>query len=550
MLWRDISRALGFYCWVLLIPLAIPTCIAIFCDWIVGPGVYPQPPSAVAFLITMLVCALIGFLLWFFGLKSTGRLYRREGLLLVLIVYFLTPALSGLPFILNKTFTNPLDAYFESVSAYTTTGASIMHAKEYNPITGEEVPISLNFCINSDVTYTYYGTIKPVLGKDGEVQLTGIEAVSLSLIFWRSFMQCLGGGGIVVLFVAILPALGVGGKILYQTEVTGPTKESIFPRIKETASLLWKVYLGLIALETILLMFTNERVSLFDAMTVSFSTLSTGGFCPKNANIAAYDSGVTSFIVMVFMILGSINFSLYFFCMRGKLARLNDPELKVFLLIILTAVLIGTWQLVGAPKDDITLVSQGAGNFSFLEALHYSAFQLISAQTSTGFATADYDIWPFSVQVLMLILFFVGGMAGSTAGGIKVVREQTFIKILLNKIESIFRPDTVREFRLGETIINTRTATTILCFFMIVGGLTVLGTFAFVLDGIDPETALSTAGCMINNVGLAFRAGGPAHSFAFLNTLGKLSSIFLMIAGRLEFYALLIAFVPGFWRKA
>ncbi|MCP5470404.1 MAG: TrkH family potassium uptake protein [Chlamydiales bacterium] len=549
MLYRDICRALGFYLWILLIPLAIPTGIAIFCHWIVGAPVYPQPASAWSFIFTMGITALLGLLFWFFGLKSEGRLYRREGLLLVLIVYFLTAAVSALPFWFNGTLSNPLDAYFEAVSGLTTTGASILEPKEFNPITGEEVPIKVSFCVDTDVEYKYYGTVAPIIRETGEMHLSGLDALSPALIFWRSFMQCLGGGGIIVLFVAILPALGVGGKILYQTEITGPTQESVFPRIKETASMLWKVYASLIAIETILLMFTNSRVSLWDALNISLTTLSTGGFCPKNGNIAVYQSLLTNWIIIVFMILGSINFTLYFLCMRGKFFRLNDPELKAFLTIICVGIALATWQLTGAARDQMSQILTDNPHFSFWQALSFGAFQAVSAQTSTGFVVSNYDVWPFSMQVLMLILFFVGGMAGSTAGGIKIVREQTFFKILINKIESIFRPDTVREFRLGNSIISPATATTVLCFVLIVATLTIISTYLLVLDGIDPETSISVVGCMINNVGIAFRAAGPEHSFAFLPTFSKIWSIILMIAGRLEFFAILIAFVPAFWRK-
>lgn len=547
MHYRDIARALGFYLWVMLIPLLFPTCIAIYTDWI-APEAFPQPHSAFAFLITMGITALLGLFFWFLGLKSHQHLFRREGLLLVLIVYFLTPAIAALPFLLNGTLKNPLDAYFETVSGFTTTGASVFEAKEYNPITGSEVPITFSFCVDTDVEYSYFGTIKPVLAPDGETKLTGIDAVSKSLIFWRSFTQCLGGGGIVVLFVAILPALGVGGKILYQTEVTGPTKESIFPRVKETASMLWKVYLGLILLETLLLYLTNPVMPLWDALNLSFTTLSTGGFVPTSGGIPQYKSLLTNWIIVLFMILGSLNFTLYFFCMRGKFFKLNDPELKLFLTIIGIAALLSAWQLDGVMRDGLSQID--TERFSWWTAFSFGTFQVISAQTSTGFATSNYDVWPFATQALMLTLFFVGGMAGSTAGGIKIVRELTFFKILINKIESIFRPDTIREFRIGSSIIGMGTATTVLCFLMIVTGLTILSTYVFILDGVDPETSLATVGCMINNVGMSFRAAGPTHSFAFLPPISKILSILLMIAGRLEFFALLIAFVPAFWRKS
>lgn len=549
MLYRDISKALGFYLLIFLIPLAIPAAIAIYMDWIIGPSVYPQPPSALAFLITMGGTALLGFLFWFLGRKATGQLFRREGLLLVIIIYLLTSIIGAAPFYLNGTFSNPIDALFESVSGFTTTGATVMQPKLYDPQTGKEIPYIETYITGEETTYRFDGTIKPVINQTGKAILTGIEAVSPALLFWRSFTQCLGGGGIIVLFVAILPALGVGGKILYQTEVTGPTKDSMFPRIKETASLLWKVYLGLIALEVLLLMLTNDKINFFNAVTISMSTLSTGGFTALNQGIAAFSSAATNWIIILFMVLGSINFTLYFMMMRGRFARLNDPELKAFLAIVLFSCAIATWQLYGEEKDPLSSQRAGAGHYTFMEAMEYGSFQVISAQTSTGFSTANFNLWPFGVQVLMLVLFFVGGMAGSTAGGIKVIRQQTFVRIMINKIESIFRPDTVRDYRIGSSIIDPKTAMTILCFLMVVASLAIISTFALVLDGVDPETSLSTVGCMMNNIGLAFRMAGPTESFAFLSNFGKLLSCFLMIAGRLEYFAILIAFVPAFWRR-
>lgn len=547
MLYRDICRTLAFYMWVLIIPLIFPLFIAMYCDLIIGPEEYPQPPCTAPFLITILITVVLGGIFKYIGRKGTGQLYRREALLLVLIVYLITPAIAGLPFFLSKTLNNPLDCYFEAVSGITTTGATVMVAKNYDPQTGKEIPITKTVEAGAKKTYSYYGTIKPVIDVKTGQQLVGLEAVSYSLRFWRGFLQWLGGGGIIVLFVAILPALGVGGKILFQTEVTGPRKESMFPRIKETASKLWKIYLFLTALEVLLLMITNNGISLFDAITVSFSTISTGGFTPRNGGIAYYESVNTDLVIMVFMILGSVSFALYFACIKGKFNRLNDPELKTFLSIILISCILATWLLTGHTRH-ILEPREGGGLFSLPGALLYGSFQVISMQTSTGFSTADYDLWPFATQVLMLILMYVGGMAGSTAGGIKVVRQQTFFRIMLNKIESIYRPDTVRTYRLGTSVIDHRTATTVLCFFMIAASLTIIGTFLLVLNQVDPETSLSTIGCMVNNVGIAFRMG--SEGFAFLPPFAKIISILWMVAGRLEYFALLIAFIPAFWRTS
>ncbi|MFZ0565014.1 MAG: TrkH family potassium uptake protein [Chlamydiales bacterium] len=550
MLYRDICRVLSFYLWILAIPLCLPLFFAVYCEWIAGPEIYPQPPSALAFVLTILIAVSLGGLFWLLGKKGTGHLYRREALLLVILVYLLTPFIGSLPFLLSRTLSNPIDAFFEATSGLTTTGATIMEAKDYDPKTKQNHPIKHSFVTGQKKTYTYYGTISPVVNPETyEVIYSGIEAVSPPLLLWRSFMQWLGGGGIIVLFVAILPMLGVGGKILFQTEVTGPSTESIFPRIKDTASQLWKVYVGLSVVEIFFLMITNAKMSLFDAVTVTFSTISTGGFTPKNEGIAAYQSNYTDGIIMIFMILGSVSFLLYFFCMKGKFSRLNDSELKAFLLIIAFAIILTMWQLIGQPIS-LIFPNEPEGKINIFKAFHYGAFEVISLQTSTGFSIANYNIWPFSVQVLLLVLMYVGGMAGSTAGGIKIVRHQTFFRILINKIDSIYRPDTVHSYRVGTTVIDNPAAITVLCFFMVAALLAIIGTFLFVLDGIDPETSLTSISCMMNNVGIAFRMGGPTESFAFLSNFGKIIGSLWMIAGRLEYFAILIAFVPAFWRTS
>ncbi len=547
MLYRDISRTLSFFLFWLALPLAFPLVIAIYCEWIAPSGRYPQPPAAMAFLITIALTLCLGYFFRLLGKNSVGHLFRREALLLVLIVWFLTPAVSALPFYLNGTFRNPLNAYFEAVSGFTTTGATTMEAKKFDPETGGEIPIEATFCVGEPVLYSYYGTIEPVRSADGAILLEGIEAVSPALLFWRSFTQWLGGGGIIVLFVAILPALGVGGKILYQTEVTGPSKESMTPRIKETASQLWKIYLGLTLAQVFLLILTNKQMPLFDAITLSFSTISTGGMSIKTDNIAYYNNIYTEGVVLLFMILGSISFSIYFFCMRGKFSRLNDPELKVFLTILVLISAFGAYQLYRTPIEGV-LNEPPTASYTLGQSIRYGAFQMVSAITSTGFTSINYKLWPFSNQVLLFIVMFIGGMAGSTAGGLKVIRLQMFFKIMLHKIESIFRPDTVRTYRIGSSIIDQKVGMTVLCYFLVAAALTILGTFLLVIDGVDPETSLTAIGSLINNVGIAFRMAGPEYSFAFLSNFGKLLGSLWMIAGRLEFFAVLIALIPAFWR--
>jgi trk system potassium uptake protein TrkH len=421
-----------------------------------------------------------------------------------------------------------------------------MYAKHYNAA-GEEIPIKKVWCGSPDTTYVFWGNITPVRdSRTGEIIHEGVEAVGRAVLFWRSFLQWVGGVGIILLFASILPALGVGGKVLLQAEQTGPLKSSLTPRLKETAAHLWKIYFGWSVLQVFLLMWTNEEMPLFDAVTITFSTLSTGGFSVKNASIGAYQNEWTEWIIILFMIVGSINFTLYFYALSGRFYRIYDLEFFLYMAILAVACAICYPLLIGTSEELLTGVSK---IFDWGEAVRLGTFQVVSAATSTGFATANFDMWPYSVQALMLIMMFVGGMSGSTAGGIKIIRHYLLFRIAQNKVESLFQPEAVRSIRVGERDVDSSSAIMVLCFFLVVIASGVLGTFIYILIGLDPETALGAVGCMLNNTGLAFRMGGPLESFAFLSNFGLIFSSILMILGRLEFFAVLAILVPAFWKN-
>lgn len=546
MSYREISRVIGQYLFYFSILLLIPLCIAAYYEFWAPPELHPQPHSTLAFFFSAIISVTLSFWFRIMGRRASGTLYRREALAIVVMIWFITALLGGIPYYISKTFENPVDCYFEAMSGLTTTGATVMHPKIYDPESGEEAIYSVRPTWGWQEPYQFYGTIKPVRDPETGAELyRGIEAVGRAILFWRSFLQWLGGMGIVVLFIAVLPALGVGGKVLYQAEVPGPTKDAVTPRIQETAGVLWKLYLGFTIAEIFLLMLTNENIDLFNATAITFSNLSTGGFSVRNASIGAYESATTEWIVMTFMLLGSINFALYFHCLKGKIYRLYEPEFLAYIVSIIIGSSIVIWHLLGLEKS---LLTGEMGVFSGGEAFRYGAFHLISAQTSTGFATANFDTWPSSVQVLLLMVMFVGSMSGSTGGGIKIVRHYMLLRIAINKVESIFRPETVRTLRIGNQEVDQNVANTVLTFFFIVVSLTALGTFLLVMDGIDPETSLSVNACMINNIGIAFRVAGPTSSFAFLSSFGKILCSIWMVLGRLEFFALLIILVPAFWR--
>ncbi|HSX27144.1 MAG TPA: TrkH family potassium uptake protein [Chlamydiales bacterium] len=533
----QILQILGKYLFYLAIALCLPLCLAFYYEFLANPNLHPQPHSTFAFFIAFLISLIAALIFRSFGRKNIGQLYRREGILLVVLIWFVTSLISALPFYFSRTLTNPLDAYFEAMSGLTTTGATLICPKSYNPNTGEEVPVYITNPHVPDKTYTYWGTVAPIRDPQTNlIQYSGIEAVGKALLFWRSLLQWIGGMGIVVIFLTVLPALGVGGKFLYQMEMTGPVKDEITPRVRQTASQLWKLYLFLTLLEISLLVATNREMPFFDALCISLSNISTGGFSIRNDSIASYQSSATEWIVLTFMILGSINFSLYFHAIRFKFFRTYVPD---FFLFLATAAL-------GCLAVSLFLIGD---NYTIGDAFREGSFQAISAQTTTGFITANYDRWPFASQMFMLLLMFIGGMSGSTAGGIKTSRFYILYKIVLHRLESIYRPDSIRRLRIGSAEIDDKNALTVLAFFCIVAFFTILGTASLVLDGIDPESSLGLIACFMNNVGMAFRAAGPTGSFAFLSPFAKILAIFWMLLGRLEFYVVLLLFLPSFWKN-
>jgi trk system potassium uptake protein len=548
MLYKDICKVLGYYLFGLTATLLIPLFLAVYYQYFADPAMHPQPHSTAAFFWSTVGCLAVGGACYFIGRFSTGHLYRREGLVAVVLIWFLTPLFAGLPFYLSGTLEDPFHAFFEAASGFTTTGATTMQAKQYDPETGKEVPIERTFCGALTTIYSYYGTIRPVRDKETkEVLFQGIEAVSKALLFWRSFTQWLGGMGIIVLFVAILPALGVGGKMLFQAEIPGPIKDSLTPRIKETAVHLWKIYLGMSVILCALLLLTNDEMDWLQALTVTFSTVSTGGFTITNESIGFYNNPYTHWLVIIFMLLASINFSLYYFSLKGKFYRIYEPEFFLFIVLVLFGCGFISWQLIGA--EQLLLSGASTGAMTTHQAIREGVFQLVSAMTTTGFVTVSYNHWPYTVQIVMLVFMFIGGMSGSTAGGMKVIRQYMLFRIAQYKVESLFRPDTVRRFKVADRDVDQGASLMVLTYFLLVISISVFSTIFFVMDGIDPETSLALVTLLINNIGIGFRMASPTESCAFLSDFGLAFSSLLMIFGRLEFLAVLAVMVPAFWRQ-
>ena len=437
MSYREIRRIISSYLYFYGAILSLPLMLSAYYQFRIDNTTHPQPHSTFAFGFTITIC--LG-LAWLLAGRRKGKepsiVYRqREALVSAVLIWIITPAIGALPFVFSGTLDRFDQAYFEASSGFTTTGATVLEAKKYDAQTGEEIPIKRSFCGTNLNTYTFYGNITPVEDPVTGKRLEGIEAVGHALLFWRSLMQWIGGMGIIVLFVAILPEIGVQGKFLFQTETPGPIKDGFKPRIKETALQLWAIYLFLTVLQVGLLLVFSREITLLDAITLSFSTLSTGGFSMHNENIAYYQNTHIEWIILIFMLLGSLNFSLYYHLLKGKFYRLFNSELIAYLLLVAILGIFVVYQLVGSP--DISIQGENVGRYSFAKALRIGFFQLVSTQTSTGFFIDPYDLWPYPVQVLLLIAMYLGGMSGSTTGGMKIIRIQLLFQLAKSKIESI-----------------------------------------------------------------------------------------------------------------
>ncbi|MFP3941328.1 MAG: TrkH family potassium uptake protein, partial [Thermoanaerobaculia bacterium] len=384
---RPVLRFLGRLLLLLGAAQLVPAACSLF---------YGEGPDAGAFLVSAALSALAGGALSSAG-RGNGETYRREGILVVVGGWVLASLFGAVPYLLTATLASPVDALFEAASGFTTTGATV---------------------------------------------LTDIEAAGRGVLFWRSFTQWLGGMGIIVLFVALLPELGPGARFLYKLEVPGPTAQALLPHIRDTASVLWRLYLGLTAAEVLLLLLAG--LDLYDALTHSFSTLSTGGFSPRGASIAAFASPAVEGIVIVFMILAGVNFSLYFGLRHrsGWRAVARDPEARTYLAILGAGTLVTAWALL--QSDLYELSGEGVGR-----ALLDSAFQVTSISTTTGFATTDFQTWPSFVRMLLVALMFVGGCAGSTSGSMKVSRMMIGLKAAWREVRLIFSPSTVISILMG-----------------------------------------------------------------------------------------------------
>jgi len=451
-----------------------------------------------------MVTLLIGAFGMLYTRKHKKEMNKREGYIVVAFGWIVM-ALSGtIPYVLTGSIPNFTDAFFETMSGFTTTGASI---------------------------------------------LNDIEVMPEGVLFWRSLTHWIGGMGIIVLAVAILPLLGIGGMQLFAAEAPGPSADKLHPRITDTAKRLWLIYFGYTAAETILLKVAG--MSFFDAINHSLSTLSTGGFSTKNASVAYWnDVPLIQYIIITFMFLAGTNFVLSYFAFKGKISKIyQDEEFKLYFKFIIVFTIIAAVIIYFNADMSLSSIEHpqvlGAAESSF----RHSLFQVLAIVTTTGFVTADYTLWTPFLTVFFFGLMFLGGSAGSTSGGIKVVRHLITIKNGFLEFKRTLHPNAILPVRYNKRSVSGDIVFNILGFFILYLLSFIVGALGFSMMQIDFESAIGLAASSLGNVGPALGDFGPVNNYSALPPIGKWWASFLMLIGRLELFTVLILLTPFFWRN-
>lgn len=498
MNYRFVSRLLGVFCWWVGFWMLLPA------GWAVWFG---ERGALGAIAASIGTCLLAGGVLLYWGRRANRRMYEREATALVGLGWLLVAALGALPFVYCGVL-GPVDAYFESISGFTTTGSSVIAI---------------------------------------------IEPVPKSILFWRSLTHWLGGIGIVILMVAIIPFLGESGKMLYRSEATGLDKNGLRPRIRETTATLFKIYLFLTVIHTAFLMAAG--MDLFDALCHTFGSLATGGYSTRTASIAAFDSVAVESVITVFELVGATNFTLFYLMARGDWRVLyRDSEWRVFMAIFAVTTVLVVFNLLGAqgslPADTSQPGAMGSAAFTPAQALRHASFEVGTMMTNTGFASTDFNVWPYFSRILIMMVVITGGCSGSTAGGLKIIRVIILFKIAVLQIQRTFRPHTIRAIRVNNRVVPESVQYGVLTFFFIYISFMAFSTVVMSLLGLPLPTAFSAVVACQNNTGPGLDLVGAVENFAFISIPGKCYLCLVMIIGRLEFFSILVFIFPSFWHRS
>lgn len=455
-----------------------------------GLAIYDgEARSTLAYGVGAAVTAVVAVVLRRLGSRAGADIHRKDALGVVALTWLCLGVFGGLPFVVEGSIHSPSGAIFEAVSGFTTTGATVV----------------------------------------GDV-----DGLSRATNLWRCQMHWFGGMGIVVLFVAVFPQLGVGAKHLFRSEVPGPITEGLRPRIKQTALALWWIYGGLTLLAVVLLLLAGLPV--YDAIVHAMSTLGTGGFSSRGASIGAYDNAAVEWIIIVFMLVAGLNFGLYYGLLRGRWRDFyKNYELRFYLAVNVVVIAVVAVSIMPTHTT--------------VEGIRDATFQTLAVTTTTGFMTEDFDTYPDVARYLLFLCMFMGGSAGSTAGGIKASRVYVLLKVARRELSALLNPNVVTSVRLGNATIPTQVTWGIVVFvttYLLIFGATSL---VLVAQGLDLLTAMSATVACLSSVGPGLADVGPAQNFGFVPGSGKLLLSFCMIAGRLEIFALFAVFSPECWRR-
>lgn len=447
-----------------------------------------------AFVGAIAIGVIVSYFLFMmsFGQSDYKDLGIKEAFAVVGFSWVIASAVGALPYILSGILPNYTDAFFETMSGFTTTGSSV---------------------------------------------ITDVEACPRGILFWRDLTHWLGGMGIIVLGLAILPFFGVGGMELYKAEVPGPTPEKLTPRVQQTAMLLWGVYVLITIVETLLLMLGG--MDFFSAVTHSFGTVATGGFSTKNTSVAWFNSAYIDWVITFFMFISGVNFALHYKFLTGNFkGYARDDEFLFYTKVVLICSALTSFMLYF-----------GGWYQSIADSFRYGAFQVVSIMTTTGFCTADYEQWPFVLQFMLLLIMFLGGCAGSTGGGIKNMRILLLWRRIRTETERVLHPNAIIHTRVNNVVITREAVSSVAVFVMIFVLLFIFASLLITALNIDLITAMSSVAATLCNIGPGLGKVGPVENFQWMPDAAKWILSFCMLAGRLELYAVLMLVVPATWKS-
>lgn len=453
-------------------------------------SVYYGEEAYISFLYTIIILLAVG-LLGYMVKPRIKTIYAREGFVIVALGWILISIFGSLPFLFSGVMTNPADAFFEVASGFTTTGATV---------------------------------------------LSNVEGLPNGIMFWRSFTVWVGGMGVLVFTMAVLPLMGKGTMQIMKAESPGPHPGKLVPKLAQSAKILYIIYTVITLVEIILLKLGG--ISMLDSCIHTFSTVGTGGFSNRNLSVGAYNSVYIEVVITIFMIACAVNFGLYYAALKGGIKNIfKDEEFKLYIGIVIASMVLITINLIGTVYGSVW------------KAFRYSSFQVASIITTTGFSTTDFNTWPTFSKMILLFLMFIGGCAGSTAGAIKNIRILIQAKLAKKSILGIIHPNSVYVIRVNGKAVDKETLREVPVYFFLYLLVTVIAILIVSLDGKDIVTTISAVASAMGNIGPGLGEAGPMGNFGIFSNLSKVVMSFCMILGRIEIYPILITLMPSSWKK-